>query len=424
MKFVACHGALSMPVLVSTTAWDTAARLGELVQAKRVSPRMRGPWYKVHRLVVSGGRLRLQSTDARIFLAWTLSAEMDRPEQEFDVLVQAQHVGAVAGCEEADGCLEIEHDHAWNLLAVRQVRRPFMLLRIEADPTVNYPEPLDELSNRAQDTDERRPDRPRTARWSIDARALSKSLEFVSTLVERRRIGAETSFVTHLPDGRVVGGTPRAFAMVEGLPEPPTAMIYRRPSVDVLAAFLARLGDEAKVEISERSYRFTCPSMGHELHLPRECDVPPPWPQMDDEEHEEILIEGPQFKQAVLLAGVFLTEPAVRLNVLIRGDGGNSSLLISTPLLNYAGRSGLETLRTVPPSIRASGEEGEAPDTRFSLVADHLNAALRKMTGAVLRLRYDRRQALLRIDDEAEEFGKTRRSAILSIHEEFGPVWE
>ena len=98
----------------------------------------------------------------------------------------------------------------------------------------------------------------------IDARTLSKALVFVSPLVERRGIGAETSFVTHLPDGRVVGGTPRAFAMVEGLPAPPTAMIYRRPSVDVLAAFLARLGGEAKVEISERSYRFTCPSMGHD----------------------------------------------------------------------------------------------------------------------------------------------------------------
>jgi hypothetical protein len=302
-----------------------------------------------------------------------------------------------------------------------------MLLRIGADPTDNYPEPQDELSNRAQATDERRPDRPRTARWSIDARALSKSLEFVSTLVERRRIGAETSLVTHLSDGRVVGGTPRGFAMVEGLPAPPTAMIYRRPSVDVLAAFLARLRGEVNVEISERSYRFTCPSMGHELRVPADCDAPPPWPQMDDEEHEEILIEGPLFKHEVLVMGVLLPEPADRLNVLIRGDGGNSSLLISTPLLKGAGSAGsanLPALRTVPPSIRASGEEGEAPDTRFSLVADHLNAAVRKMTGAVLRLRYDRRQALLRIDDEAEESGKTRHSAILSIHEEFRPVWE
>ena len=135
-----------MPVHVSPTALGTAARLGDLVQAKRLSPRMPGPWYKVHRLVVSGSRLRLQSTDARIFLTWTLSDEMDRPEQELDVLVQPQHVGVIAGLEEADGCLEIEHEEASNMLAVRQVRRPGMLLRIDADPTDNYPEPQVEFS--------------------------------------------------------------------------------------------------------------------------------------------------------------------------------------------------------------------------------------------------------------------------------------
>ena len=115
---------------------------------------------------------------------------------------------------------------------------------------------------------------------------------------------------------------------------------------------------------------------------------------MDDEEHEEIHIEGPRFKGIVRTMEAVLPEPADRINVLIRGDGENSSLRISTPLLKlkggWAGRAKLETLRTVPPSIRASGEAGEAPDTRFSLVADQLNAALRKMTGAVLRLRYDR----------------------------------
>lgn len=411
-----------MPIRILPSVLRTAARLGELVQATRPSPRMRGPWSQVHRLVVSGGRCRLQTTHARIFLSWNLSAEMDRPEQEFDVLVQAQHVGAVARCEEADGCLEIEHDDAWNLLAVRQGRPPFMLLWLGADPTDNYPEPQDEFSNLAQATDERRPDRPRIARWMIDARTLSKALVFVSTLVERRRSGAETSFVTHLPDGRVVGGTSRAFAMVEGLPAPPTAMIYRRPFVDVLAAFLARLGGEAKVEISERSYRFTCPSMGHELCLPADCDAPPPWPQPDDEENEELCIDRRDFTNYVLPMRALLREPADRVDVLIR----DSWFRVSTPLPERAASYGWfkgEASRNVRPPIRVPGEEGESTDIRFSVVADQLCAALGKMREAVLRLRYYARPALLRIDDEAEGSGETSRSAFLSIREQFGPVW-
>ena len=413
-----------MPVLVSTTAWRTAARLGEIVRAKRLSPRMRHSWSQVYRLVLSGGRLCLQTTDGR--LSWILCAEMDRPQQEFDVLVSAREFDGLRWPKEWDG-VEIEHDAALNLLTIR---RGLMVLRMTADPSHTYPKQQDESSKLAQATDERHPDRAKAVRWMIDARTLFESLEFVSPLVARPRFGAETSVVAYLPGGRLVGGTPLVFGTVEGLPSPPTVMSYSRPSAEVLAAFLAELGGAVQVEISKPFHRFTCPNVGHELHLLSKDGAPPPWPQPDDEDYEEILIDRRSFTRDALIARVCLPKHADRLEVLIRGDAENASLRLSTPDFDGAGTPGSfgtrgsfylrDVIRDVRPLIHRPGEEREAPDSRFSVLADHLCTALERMKGETLRLVYYGRLTLLRIDDAAEGPGETKRSAFLSIREHVG----
>jgi hypothetical protein len=80
----------------------------------------------------------------------------------------------------------------------------------------------------------------------------------------------------------------------------------------------------------------------------------------------------------------------------------------------------LDVIRDVRHLIHTPGEEREAPDSRFSVLADHLCTALERMKGETLRLGYYGRLTLLRIDDAAEGPGETKRSAFVSIREHVG----
>jgi hypothetical protein len=127
---------------------------------------------------------------------------------------------------------------------------------------------------------------------------------------------------------------------------------------------------------------------------------------------------------------VLLPKRADRLDVLIRGDAKHAWLCLSTPDFDgdctsgsfgtSGSCSGLDVIRDVRPLIHTPGEEREPPDSRFSVLADHLCTALERMKGETLRLRYYGRLTLLRIDDAAEGPGETKRSAFLSIREHVG----
>ncbi len=385
-----------MTIKIKSSDLKTATKLTTRVKDVKELGAQTSYWRTVHRLIASPQKLRLLTTDSDTYLDWSIDLESTDGD-EFDILVPAVQLNDMAKHAFGEVPIEINADaDSFTLVQKGDVTLtqsggasftgPDRVLRMRTEkPSASYPDTLSFTGCEP-------------TKWRTKAEPLAQSLAFMSSYIGGEVDEAKT-VVTWTTDGRMLSGAQRIFAFVEGLGVPPINLNLKETQAKPVAAFLQALKEDVEIEVAGTVCSFRCPSSGHTLVIStssvgfKSC-----LDYLEVADHEIFSTDKKTILSSVNALEGLVPRGKNYLHFFLSGNGGKSSLHLSTPLDPEFQSSDVVSLASRRQSRRTeeaetTGEriiyqDGSFGDTSFKVPCETFKDALSGLDVVSLDFKY------------------------------------